>query len=117
MKNERTIGITSRERGEELKYNAGYSDALASVNQVLYTLQQQVVNLMSKHPGNEVLEEVVLHLSNSLMVIADCWQVCNESNNKILAEMEEELDIEYNKDEESLAYEDGKVIVFKNEEE
>lgn len=117
MKNEEIIGIASRERGEELQYNAGYSDALASVNQVLFTLQEQVVSLMSNHPGNKLLEEIVINLSNSLMVIADCWQVCNDSNNKILKEIEKEMSIEYDRGTQSLAYENGKILLFNNEEE
>lgn len=120
MNNEKIIGITSREDGEQLQYNAGYSDALASVNQVLYTLQQHVTELITKHPGNKMLEDVIIHLANSLMVIADCWQVCNENNNKILGELEKKMSIEYDKDTQSLAYENGKILIFdikENEEE
>lgn len=101
----RVIKLNEKEM-YELQYHQGFSDALASVTNVLQIMISETEKLYKKKEYRKILPV----MGRSLVTVIEMWDEVNKRNEKFVERLANKHNITYNKDTQLIVDEDTRKI-------
>lgn len=83
---------------QDIKYNQGFSDALACTSSIITTMLQEVEDVIKKKQYKNILPII----TTSVISISEIWNEVNARNVMYIEKLAKKYNIEYNRDTQEL---------------